>query len=524
MNPNCPDKLKKLVPLSKVVNASIIDVYGDIGTVQQLHFHWAARGLKKLQSETLKSGKRSALITVNQNTRTASLPPDFDEELFVGYIEHGKKIPIPLRTNLVNDLSIEDIPCEDVCPVCQQDKAICNDLTVTETVELVNIVTGNCSSYRLSGGRSASYNYKLCGQSAITSTTVPDTTPYITVCVESAYGVVLTGSDGGATLVGGCDNGTSTYEKTTIKKLYPNGDYFLEQTIPYWDIANNAVAYAQTKEFIAHIDLKDCGCVETTAENIETIRNCCYDCYCSHFTPCGQCDHDAGGYAIFENTGQIQFDFKFRHKKVYLEYRGFIPKLNGQLAVPEVAFETLVEYTKAMSLDGKKNVSNNDKAWRWGRYSIERKAMVKVMNRLSLDDIIYAINLTPKFDWTAPSWNDFCPVSTTQEVPTLTNAAITGCDPMPACSTTASPVRTPFRLAVKVPVGVVTGLPVAGQSTWQNDFLIGAINLDYLIYNDALLSKNLGKFTFDSATGTIDISPNIFFEDDSIIADFFKMV
>ena len=128
MNPSCPDKLKKLVPLSKVVSASILDSWEDIGKVQQLYFHWAARGLKKLQNESLKSGRRNVLITVNQNTRTATLPPDFDTELFVGYIKHGKKIPIPLRTNLINNNAITEIECEDTCAVCNQDKSICNDL------------------------------------------------------------------------------------------------------------------------------------------------------------------------------------------------------------------------------------------------------------------------------------------------------------------------------------------------------------------------------------------------------------
>jgi hypothetical protein len=413
--------------------------------------------LKKLTRETLKSGRRNCLITVNQNTRTASLPPDFETELFIGYIKNGKKIPIPLKTNLINTNSITTIECEDTCAKCGQDSTICNDLTVTKSVELVQV------------------------------------------------------------------NGSS-YEKTTIKKLYPDGNYFLEVTFPYWDIANNVIAYATTKEFITKIDLKDCGCINPTVENIAIIQDCCYDCYACHFAPCGACDIDAGGYKIFEETGLIQFDYKFKQTQVYLEYRGFIPKLNGQLAVPDVAFETLVEYVKAMSIDGKKNVSNSDKAYRWTRYGLERKAMVKDMARFSLDDIIYIINLTPKFDWTAPSWNDFCPLTTTQKITTMTNATLTGCEAMPVCCTTASPTRTPFRLAIKVPSGVVTGLPVAGQTIYQNNSLIGAFGIDYLIVNDAPESAIAGKFTFDTVTGTIDRIPKIWFVDDVLIFDFFKNV
>jgi hypothetical protein len=409
MIPNCPDVLKKLVPLSKVVAAAIIDVWEDIGKTQELFFHWAGRGLKKLQSENLKRGKRRVLLPVNQNFRTATLPPDFDSELFVGYINNrGEKVSITLNGNITTPNSITEIPCEDTCPKCNQDKTICNDLTVTKSEEVVAV-------------------------------------------------------------------GDTTAVKTTIKKLYPNGDYFLETTIPYWDIQNSVIAYATTKEFVAHINLKECGCIDPTPENIETIKECCFDAYCCHFSPCCDCDDNCGGYAIFEEQGLIQLDHNFRHKNLYLEYIGFIPKLNGQLAVPAVAFETLVEYTKAMSVDGKKSVSNPDKVYRWERFSIERKAMVKVMGRVSLDVIIRAVSLTPKFDWIAPSWNNYCPLPTTNTV-TITNATI--CDATPACPVSSTPKLTPFQIAVKVPAGTVKGLPVPGATTFQNDDLIGALNLE----------------------------------------------
>jgi len=457
MNANCPDKLKKLTPISRVVNAAAIDAYEEIGKVQQLYFHWAARGLKKLQKESLKSGRRSCLITVNQNTRTASLPADFEEELFVGYInDYGEKVSIPLKTNLINTNSITTIECEDTCAKCGQDSTICNDLTVTETEEVV---------------------------------VVNDTTAI----------------------------------KTIIKKLYPDGSYYLETTIPYWNVTKEEIDYATTKEFIAAIDLLDCGCINPTVENLETVKSCCYDAYCTYYAGCSPvCDVESGGYKIFEETGLIQFDYKFRHTQVYMEYLGFIPKLNGQLAVPEVAFETLVEYVKAMAVDGKKNVSNPDKAYRWTRYNIERKAMLKVMSRFSLDDVIYIISLTPKFDWTAPSWNNYCPVTTSTV--TVDNSNI--CEVTSAsCSTGSStPKLTPFQIAVKVPAAETAGLPIPGLTYYQNDILIGALNLEYIIVNNVNETRKLNNFTFDSTTGTINRDPNPWFEDDVLIANFNKMV
>lgn len=458
MQDNCPDKYKKLVPLSKVVSAVILDLWEEIGKMQQLVFYWAARELKLMRSQTLKSGIRHALITVNQNTRTASLPPDFDEETFIGYIRHGKKIPIPLKTNLINTNSITTIECEDTCKKCGQDATICNDLTVTESEEVVVV-------------------------------------------------------------------GDTTAIKTTIKKLYPNGDYYLETTIPYWDIENSVVAYATTKEFIAAIDLLDCGCINPTLENIETIRTCCYDAYCCHYAECSSvCDNNTGGYKIFEEQGLIQFDYNFarKHTQVYLEYRGFIPKLNGQLAVPEVAFEALVEATKFRVVEGKRNVSNPDKAWRLSMKNIARKAMIKVMARLSIDDIIYAVSLTPKFDWTAPAWNDYCPVENT----TVTIDNSNACEASSiACSTgSTTPKLTPFQIAVKVPATETAGLPIPGLTTYQHDSLIGALNLEYIIVNNANETRQLLQFDFNNVTGTIDRDPNVWFEGDVLIVNFNKMV
>jgi len=455
MQADCPNTLKKLIPLSKVVNGAILDMYGDAGKDQQLAFYFAASEFKLMQEQTLKNGIRHALITVNQNTRTASLPPDFDEETFVGYIKHGKKVPIPLHTNLINTNSITTIECEDTCAKCGQDSTICNDLTVTETTEVVVV-------------------------------------------------------------------GDTTATKTVIKKLYPDGGYYLETTYPYWNVEDSVVAYATTKEFIAAIDLLDCGCINPTLENIETIRTCCYDAYCCHYTECSSvCDTNAGGYKIFEQQGLIQFDYNFarKHTQVYIEYRGFIPKLNGQLAVPAVAETALREATKFRMIEGKINIPNSVKDFRLSRKNIARKAMIKVMARLSIDDIIYAVSLTPKFDWTAPAWNDYCPVTT--DTVTIDNSNV--CDSsVIACSST--PRLTPFQIAVIVPASEAPGLPIPGLTYYQHDSLIGAVNLEYIIVNNANESKLLSQFTFNNVTGTIDRDPNVWFEGDVLIVNFNKMV
>ncbi len=80
---NCEVANNKLVPLSKVVKASIVDVYGDIGTLYEKHSHWTTRGLKKLTIESLPKVVNKVLLTVNSNTHTATLPLDFNEESFL---------------------------------------------------------------------------------------------------------------------------------------------------------------------------------------------------------------------------------------------------------------------------------------------------------------------------------------------------------------------------------------------------------------------------------------------------------
>jgi hypothetical protein len=47
-----------------------------------------------------------------------------------------------------------------------------------------------------------------------------------------------------------------TYEERIVKKLYPNGDYFLETTTPVFNISLSDVEYITDKKFISHFDLK----------------------------------------------------------------------------------------------------------------------------------------------------------------------------------------------------------------------------------------------------------------------------
>lgn len=325
-------RYKNLVPLSKVVAASIIDVYEDIGKVQQLHFHWASRGLKKLQRESLKRGKNSVTLAVSPNTHTATLPCDFEGEIFVGIINSkNEKESLIYDTAITNTRFIEDIPCEDKCPRCNQDTAICDDIKVTTETEIITI------------------------------------------------------------------NGTA-YTKTMVKKLHENGDYYLETTTPVLNIATNTVEYPVKKEFIANLSLKECGCLEDTDANLAVLQECCSDVYCRYYATSCPCTYQWGRFKIFEENGLIQFDSNFPYDKIYLEYYGFIPKVNGEWQVPEVAFEALVEWTKWRSIANKKGVTRWERIDAEESFKRERRNMEKILGRISLNQIIQSIGLYPKFN------------------------------------------------------------------------------------------------------------------------------
>lgn len=478
----CAKELKRTVPLYRVVAAAVVDSFEEIGKVQQVYSHWASRKLKELNRQVLKMGIRKVTLTVNRNTNTATLPPDFGEEIFVGVIVDGTKIPLKLRPELVDYKNLEDIPCEDKCEKCNQSKSVCEDLTITEETVLVNI-------------------------------------------------------------------NDSIYEQTIIKKLYPDGRYFLETRIPVWDVESETVIYTTTKQFVTALDLKPCGCIDETPENIEKIKCCAYDVYCCHFSDCDNtCTDDYGGYRVFEDTGLIQFDAIGKFKQVYIEYTGFMPKKNGQYMVPEVAFETLVEWIKFRNIDGRRSSPNVDKKWRFDMFRVARGNMEKEIGRIGLSQIMQAINSTPKFDI-----DHYVCEPETGIIGTATYSAAAGisvngsgsngssgsggsgetstddCGTQKDCPPTSSKSFVPFDIAVIAGAG--GNAPVAGVNTYQNDKLKNAIGVNMIIVNNSPETIKGLQFTLNTTDGILSrwqadgITPNNWFDGDVLIVPtFFKLI
>lgn len=317
-----------MIPLSRVVKASIIDSYGDINRQEQTHTHWAARGLRKLYNESLPSIENRVLIPVNKNTNTAPLPCDFKQENFVGTIIGNRKVPISLDINLVNTCNIVK-NVEKECPRCKQDKKICESLEIT----------------------------------------------------ESKTTVTIEGDD---------------YDKTVTKKLYPNGDYYLETSTPVKDIEGDTVVYVTKKEFIVNFEMKPCGCLAQTDLNTSIVQRYCPDTY-NRYYACG-CDVIKPTYKIFEEEGLIQLA-GFSGDEIYLEYEGFMAKIGGRYMVPQVAFETLVEWTKYKSVQGKTNMTRYDKEGYHLSYLAEKRNMEKILGQVSLQFIVESLKQLPNFEF-----------------------------------------------------------------------------------------------------------------------------
>lgn len=451
---DCRKDYTSLVPLSKVVAASIIDTYEDAGKSTQTYSHWAARGLKKLESETIKGGIKKVLIQVNRNTMTATLPLDFKEEVFVGIYDenYGIRKPIYLNENIIG--KIETLDIVDKCDSCNQDKSICESLEVVETEEVVDI------------------------------------------------------------------DGTAAVKKT-IKKIYPDGNYYLEEIIPYKNTVTDSIEYVTTKKYIDNFETLTCGCLADTDENKCKLKEHCPNTYACHYSKCDNvCDGAIGSYNILHETGLIQLSYNFKYDYVYLEYLGFIKKVNGEYAVPEVAFETLVEWTKFKSVCNKKSVTLGERDWFFQNYVRERRNMEKILGRVNLSQIIQSVRRLPNFEIT---YKDDCyPKCANRKanvfIPTknVCQSVASNC-PNPDTSKRLAP----FTLAVKEGEGNES--PILGSYTYTSPELVGALNVEYIIVDNTTESKKYGDFTFDSTTGTIT-RVNPFVEENVLIVPYAKFV
>lgn len=191
----------------------------------------------------------------------------------------------------------------------------------------------------------------------------------------------------------------SVYEETVIKKLQPNGDYYEERITPVKDLTTGLIAMETSSRFVVNFDVLECGCMDTSSENVCKLREYCPDVYAAYYsTPCDpSCAAlDLGGYKVFEETGVVALDENYPYTHIYIEYLGFLPKANGQYLVPEVAFEALVNWVYWKSVEKKSNVDRGTKRDAFDHFEMSRKNLHKNLNKASLANILYSTASTPR--------------------------------------------------------------------------------------------------------------------------------
>lgn len=188
------------------------------------------------------------------------------------------------------------------------------------------------------------------------------------------------------------------YDQTVTSTLLPNGEYYIVTTTPVWNTVTSTVDYVDSKEYVTSFDLADCGCIKPTEQNSCRLEACCWDAWCCYCAPCNNSTSEVGSYRIFEENGTIHLH-GVTATKIYIEYRGFLPKSGNEYLVPEVCFETLIEYTKHKSIANKKGMAQWERRDQFDAYVRERSNMTKVMGRMNLADIIHSALLVPKFSY-----------------------------------------------------------------------------------------------------------------------------
>lgn len=272
------------------------------------------------------------------------------------------------------------------------------------------------------------------------------------------------------------------YDETVASTLQPTGEYYVVTTTPYLNVTGNGVDYVTRKEYITTFDVAECGCIEKTERNTCRLENLCFDAFCCFCSGCATGDSYFGGYKIFEETNTIQFDRAMPYKKVYLEWRGVLPKSGNEYVVPEVAFEVLINLTKFFSVQNKKGVSISERQWFWERYTTELGNMTKLKTRISLEAIIHAALTVPTFDYN----QKYCVSST------LRNAAGIPAVAAAASSSSQVIVPTPSLPSSGCNPAIITtnGQEMEGGTKYHNASLIGVpFRIFATAFNRAMLAS-----------------------------------
>lgn len=200
-----------------------------------------------------------------------------------------------------------------------------------------------------------------------------------------------------------------------VTKYLENGKYYLIKKTWAKNLTTNIISEITTTEYLTEFDINECGCIKGTQENIEKVKEHCYDCYCACYTPCRDSDLDIGGYKISYSQKLIYFDKNIPYEKIYIEYNGNLPIIDDEYQVPEVAFESMVYGIMVMANIGKRSVDLGRISLYKNEFKNAKGNMRIILGRIKIEDILQSVFKIPKFDLATRSYNRasyFCSTNT----------------------------------------------------------------------------------------------------------------
>lgn len=184
----------------------------------------------------------------------------------------------------------------------------------------------------------------------------------------------------------------------SVTKYFEGSNYYQIRKTWVKNYINNLVEEVETKEFLTEFDFLECGCLGTSEENINKVKEHCFTTYCSCFAPCRKSEYDIGSYKVEEGLGIIQLSRDFEYDKAFVKWRSSLPRVNGELVLPEEAFLSVVSGGCYYSVCGKKNISESRIMMYERQYKKDKGNMHIERCRMDSNALFHKIIKIPKFD------------------------------------------------------------------------------------------------------------------------------
>lgn len=179
------------------------------------------------------------------------------------------------------------------------------------------------------------------------------------------------------------------YKKVIKMRVCESGDIMQETTEPYAIERNGAmvIEYRTKEEVIEHVTVKECGCVENTAENIhKCFTLCCWP------EP-DECDRNCpvfikpeGKYKVDEDRRMIYL-YNCAPAQALIRYISDGEECAKEILIPDYAVPALYAGMYLGSIEYRSNVPAYEKRMAKIRFDEEVMELVKFLNPIDFDAI-----------------------------------------------------------------------------------------------------------------------------------------